>query len=152
MLWLVRGIGAATAAILGGPALVTLLSPMVRHRRVPLWQPIGPMDEFEVGQMHKRTIELPEMLRTRTVGTKGVFVWKEGEEQVIVFARNCTDLSCPVTWDPGSGRFFCPCHGGIFSQEGDPVAGPPSMPLFRYQTRVRDGVLEVDLRSLPPMT
>ena len=32
------------------------------------------------------------------------------------------------------------------------MAGPPNKPLYRYANRVRDGVLEIDLFSLPPMT
>jgi menaquinol-cytochrome c reductase iron-sulfur subunit len=88
----------------------------------------------------------------RSLGEKGVFVWRASEEEVVVFSRNCTDLSCPVTWDPGSNWFYCPCHGGIFAQDGTNVAGPPTRPLYRYANRVQNGVLEIDLLSLPPMT
>jgi Rieske Fe-S protein len=56
-----------------------------------------------------------------------------------------------VNWDAGSQCFYCPCHGGIFDREGVPMAGPPPEPLYRYTTRVRDGVLEIDARSVPPM-
>jgi Rieske Fe-S protein len=78
-------------------------------------------------------------------------VWAESPDQFVVFSRACTDLSCPVRWDPGSQWFFCPCHGGIFDRRGEPRAGPPAVPLHRYQTRIRDGILEVDVFSVPPL-
>ena len=55
-----------------------------------------------------------------------------------------------MRYDPGSTFYYCPCHGGIFNQAGDPVAGPPARPLYRLATRVRGGVLEIDLTSIPP--
>jgi menaquinol-cytochrome c reductase iron-sulfur subunit len=70
----------------------------------------------------------------------------------VVFSRNCTDASCPVVFDAGSDCFLCPCHGGVFSKDGTPLHGPPPRPLWRYAARVRAGVLEIDLNSLPPMT
>lgn len=90
----------------------------------------------------------------RSLDEKGVYVWRKSEKEadVVVFSRNCTDLSCPVKFDEGSECFYCPCHGGIFDKQGIPLAGPPSVPLYRYANRVRGGVLEIDLNSLPPMT
>ena len=70
----------------------------------------------------------------------------------VVFSRVCTDVGCPVTYDRGSACFLGPCHGGIFTQDGTPIHGPPPRPLYRYAARVRDGVLEIDLNSLPPQT
>ena len=31
------------------------------------------------------------------------------------------------------------------------MAGPPKEPLYRYATRIRDNILEIDLNSIPPM-
>jgi menaquinol-cytochrome c reductase iron-sulfur subunit len=97
-------------------------------------------------------VEVPREDWAATLRERGVYVWRRSEQEVVVFARNCTDLSCPVTWDPGSQWFFCPCHGGIFSKDGERMAGPPKRPLYRYTNRIRDGVVEIDLRSLPPIT
>ncbi|WP_164102419.1 QcrA and Rieske domain-containing protein [Candidatus Laterigemmans baculatus] len=82
---------------------------------------------------------------------QSVYVWRRSAEEVVVFSRSCTDLGCPVTWDPGSHCFLCPCHGGIFAKDGERMAGPPDRPLYRYANRVRDGRLEIDLSSVPPM-
>ena len=37
----------------------------------------------------------------------------------IVFAINCTHLGCPVEWFPQSGLFMCPCHGGVYYENGE---------------------------------
>src|SRR5690554_5405638 len=119
LIWLIRGMGASTAAVVGLPALATLLSPILaRRRRGAAWAPVGPMGRFEIGEVGKAAIQLPQAEGfPRTVSQVGIFVWRRGEAELVVFSRNCTDLSCPVTHDPGSGWFFCPCHGGIFDEE-----------------------------------
>lgn len=146
--WVVRGIGVTTAGVVGGSGIATLVSPTVRERRTPSWQPIGPLEQFEIGRMHETVVRTPGAAPAET----GVYVWSESADQFIVFSRACTDLGCPVRWDPGSQWFFCPCHGGIFNRRGEPEAGPPAIPLYRYQWRIHAGHLEVDVFSVPPLT
>ncbi len=149
--WIVGGIGLASVGSVLAPAVASLLSPVYRHRRLPDWRAVGPIDEFAVGGMHKAVVNLDDDPRLRTVAARGVYVWRRQDGEVVVYSRACTDLGCPVRWDPGSEWFFCPCHGGIFDKEGRPVAGPPPRPLYRYHTRIRDGLLQVDVHSVPPM-
>jgi menaquinol-cytochrome c reductase iron-sulfur subunit len=146
--WVVRGIGATTTGAVVGPAIATLISPVMREPRGPAWQPIGPIERFEAGRMHESVVRISSAAPAET----GVYVWAESADQFIVFSRACTDLACPVQWDPGSQWFLCPCHGGIFNRRGEPEAGPPAAPLYRYQTRVRAGMLEVDVFSVPLLT
>ncbi|MFO7562096.1 MAG: Rieske (2Fe-2S) protein [Enhygromyxa sp.] len=127
---------------------MTLVSPNVRERRGPTWEPIGPASSFAPGQMHEAVVRTPGGNPTET----GVYVWAESPDQFVVYSRACTDLACPVKWDPGSRWFYCPCHGGIFDRDGVPRAGPPAVPLYRYRTRIREGILEVDVFSVPPLT
>ena len=142
--------GLVVAAVVGVPAAVVAISPALRRDRKQRWQPIGSIDEFPLRQMTEGVVEVPRDDRDASLRRKLVYVYRT-EEETIVFSRNCTDLSCPVNWDGGSQCFFCPCHGGIFSKDGDPMAGPPPQPLFRYANRVRRGNLEIDLSSVPPM-
>jgi menaquinol-cytochrome c reductase iron-sulfur subunit len=150
--WLLNGGSLIALGILAVPALITALSPATRRRPAQLWQPVGPLDAFAIDGVGKAVVEVPREDWAATLRERGVYVWRRSEQEVVVFARNCTDLSCPVTWDPGSQWFFCPCHGGIFSKDGERMAGPPKRPLYRYTNRIRDGVVEIDLRSLPPIT
>lgn len=150
---LIQGAGLAAAGIVLVPATINAFSPLLERRRGEQWQPVDPVEVFAVGEMSEATVEVPRPRDTsRSLREKGVFVWRETTDDFVVFSRNCTDLSCGVIWDPGSEWFFCPCHGGVFAKSGERMAGPPQRPLYRYDNRVQDGVLEIDLNSLPPNT
>ena len=64
---------------------------------------------------------------------------------------NCAHLGCPVTWFPQSGLFMCPCHGGVYYENGERAAGPPPRGLFHCVWRVRDGQLEIQAPHLPTL-
>lgn len=146
------GGGVVTAGIVGVPAIATLISPVLQHRDRVDWQPLGKLSDFPVGKVTKAVIGMSRRDWAGSVREQAVYVWRRTDDGVVVFSRSCTDVGCPVTHDPGSRCYFCPCHGGIFSPEGEPMAGPPPRPLYRYATRLREsGVLEIDLRSVPPM-
>lgn len=147
----VAGTGLVAAGIVGLPALLNVLSPLFERQRDVQWQPLGPVENFPVGEMTEATFAPPRQQETSEgLGEKMVYVWRESAENTVVFSRHCTDLGCGVIWDPGSEWFFCPCHGGIFAKNGERKAGPPQRPLYRYETRRQEGVLEIDLASLPP--
>jgi Rieske Fe-S protein len=61
----------------------------------------------------------------------------------IALSSTCPHLGCRVHWEPHNERFFCPCHNGVFTPEGEAVSGPPAdagQDLSRYPLRV-DGPL-----------
>jgi menaquinol-cytochrome c reductase iron-sulfur subunit len=150
--WLMGAGGAAMGAVAAVPALLAGLAPAIRAPRGGRWREVAPLDALPIGNVEKAVVHVQREDWARSLGEKAVYVWRRSEAELVVFSRNCTDLSCPVTYDPGSECFFCPCHGGIFAKNGRPMAGPPSRPLYRYAARVRGGMLEIDLDSLPPMT
>ncbi len=43
----------------------------------------------------------------------------------------CTHLGCTPIWWSTEERFKCPCHGSNFLIDGQNVAGPAPVPLFR---------------------
>jgi cytochrome b6-f complex iron-sulfur subunit len=49
---------------------------------------------------------------------------------------NCTHLGCTPEWFADENIFKCPCHGTNFSMEGDVLAGPAPLPLFRVSIRL----------------
>lgn len=143
--------GAAVAAVVAIPALVTMLSPALGRTRGERWQGVGSLADFPIGETRLATVDIPRDDGARSLRQRGVYVWRPAEDEIVVFSRNCTDLSCPVVYDAGSTWFYCPCHGGIFAQDGTPMAGPPPRPLYRYANRVEQGQLQIDLNSVPPM-
>jgi menaquinol-cytochrome c reductase iron-sulfur subunit len=148
----VNGTGLVIGGTVAVPALLTGFSPVWNRRHGELWQQVGKLDEFPIDDVRKAVFSVPRDDLSRSLREKSVYVWRSSDKDVVVYSRNCTDLSCPITWDAGSGWFYCPCHGGIFAKNGDRKAGPPKRPLYRFANRVRDGLIEIDLNSLPPMT
>jgi cytochrome b6-f complex iron-sulfur subunit len=53
-------------------------------------------------------------------------------------SRICTHLGCIVGWREEEGDFFCPCHAGIFSPEGEVLAGPPPRALPSLSLELAD--------------
>jgi len=50
----------------------------------------------------------------------------DGKTEFFAFSNRCPHLGCKVIWESDKNRFFCPCHGGIFNENGLAIAGPPS--------------------------
>jgi menaquinol-cytochrome c reductase iron-sulfur subunit len=146
---LVTAGSALVAGVVGIPALVAGLSPALRPRRGETWRPIGGLESFAVGKVKEGVVARDDGAWPRTFQRTAVFVWRRSEAELVVFSRSCTDLGCALDYEQGSGCFFCPCHGGVFAQDGRRLAGPPNRPMLRYAHRVRDGVIEIDVSSLP---
>jgi menaquinol-cytochrome c reductase iron-sulfur subunit len=149
--WIMHSIGGISAAIVAIPSAVTLLSPALRRQKEEVWRSVGSTADFPVGQTVPAAVKAHQEEGAELLRRKGVYVWQETPGGFVVFSRSCTDLGCPVNWDPGSEVFFCPCHGGIFAKDGERMAGPPKRALYRYNSRIRNNELEIDLRSVPPM-
>lgn len=64
------------------------------------------------------------------------------------FARRCTHLSCPVEFQPGKDRLYCPCHNGAFSAaDGRVLQGPPPHALAQVVLEERDdGIYAIGMR------
>lgn len=150
-IFLMRAGGAVAAAGLVVPAVITLIAPALEGDTEPLWTGVAELDSFPLDSMTAALIAVDRDGRAHTLRERLLYVRRTAQGEVEVFSRNCTDLSCPLNWDEGSRTFLCPCHGGIFNSAGKPIAGPPSKPMFRYAHRIQDGLLEVDVNSVPPL-
>ncbi len=86
------------------------------------WIDLGELDEFPEGQTRLAKYKNPISER---VGWRDrqhpCWVRRVQGEKFQVFAINCAHLGCPVRWFAQSGLFMCPCHGGVYYQDG--VAG-----------------------------
>ena len=60
----------------------------------------------------------------------------------------CTHLGCVVTWNEEEGCFECPCHGAVFNDKGEVLAGPPPRPLDYFPVEVVSGSVVVDTSQL----
>lgn len=74
---------------------------------------------------------------------RSVYVTDSGNGDFVVFSRVCSHLNCLVRWEESKRQFLCPCHGGVFDEEGNVVAGPPPRALEKLSVKIEDGVLYV---------
>ncbi len=147
----ITGTGLVVAGIVVVPSLISIFSPAFEARPASLWQAVAEVDRFKIGEMQKSLLSIASPARADELSQKAIYVWRRSADEFVVYSRSCTDLGCPLVWDAGSEWFFCPCHGGIFDKEGQRRAGPPKLPMWRYESRIENGVLEINLRSVPPM-
>ncbi len=143
------------AAVLATPVIGYLLSPILRGDRgqYKRWLTLGGLDEFPVGQTRLATFRNP-LSGVSDGDTDHIPCWVrriQGED-FQVFAINCAHLGCPVRWFPQSGLFMCPCHGGVYYEDGSRASGPPPRGLFRYAHRIEDGRLLIDAGQLPTLS
>ena len=58
------------------------------------------------------------------------------EEGIYAIDATCTHLGCATNWFEDEKLFICPCHGSIFTIQGDVVAGPAPEPLYRASVSI----------------
>jgi Rieske Fe-S protein len=46
---------------------------------------------------------------------------------------------------------MCPCHGGVYYENGEHASGPPPRGLFHCDWRVQDGNLEIQAPHFPTL-
>jgi menaquinol-cytochrome c reductase iron-sulfur subunit len=147
--WAAIALGALTAAVVGAPSLLFLLAPIFK-RPLQVWRSVGSENDFQPGKTVVVAFDDPAPLPWAGVTARtAAWLRRDTDGSMIAFAVNCTHLGCPVRWLQDAELFMCPCHGGVYYNDGTVAAGPPPDPLFRYQVRVRGGQVEVLTGPLP---
>jgi menaquinol-cytochrome c reductase iron-sulfur subunit len=82
----------------------------------------------------------------------GAWLRRDRNNRFTAFSVHCTHLGCPVRWMADASLFLCPCHGGVYYQDGTVAAGPPPRPLFQYDVRVLAGQVQVKAAPIPITT
>jgi Rieske Fe-S protein len=141
-------IGAALAV----PIVRYLLSPVSRAKgdRYEAWLSLGPLEQFPAGETRLATYRNP-IVTPDDGQTANIACWVRNVDgrNFQVFAVNCAHLGCPVRWFPQSNLFLCPCHGGVYYQDGSRASGPPERGLFEHQYRIEAEKLFIKTGELP---
>ncbi len=140
------------ATLVGIPVIGYILGP-VRRRTAQAWISLGPLQNFPEGQTRLATYQNP--FRVAWDGaTADIPCWVRhiDGERFQIFAINCAHLGCPVRWFAQSRLFMCPCHGGVYYEDGSRASGPPPRGLFEYEYQVRDGKLWVRGGQIPTLS
>ena len=142
-------------AVLATPVVGYVLSPILRGERgrYKSWVSLGELDEFPEGQTRLAKFQNP-VSSTWDGDTDHIPCWvrRMQGDQFQVFAINCAHLGCPVRWFAQSGLFMCPCHGGVYYQDGSRASGPPPRGLFEYPYKVEAGKLMIETGQLPTLS
>jgi menaquinol-cytochrome c reductase iron-sulfur subunit len=139
----------AAAAIVGMPVIGFFFAPLLRKPPRD-WRPVGQVDQFGIGTTVAVKFEDASPLPwSGLTAQTAAWLRRVSVEEFVAFSVNCTHLGCPVRWLSKADLFMCPCHGGVYYEDGDVAAGPPPRPLVRYPVRVRAGRVEVRTSPVP---
>jgi len=151
LLWVGAGLNVVAGAMIGIPIVGYALASFFRKKKYD-WVSLGKLEIFPEGQTRLATYVNP-LAREWDGVTSDTPCWVrrvEGEE-FQVFAIHCTHLGCPVRWFTESKLFMCPCHGGVFYQNGAHASGPPPRDLYEYKYEIRNGELFVYAGEVPSL-
>lgn len=148
-------LNACAGVVLAVPIIGYLLGPVLRADggRYREWIDLGELDEFPEGQTRLAKYKNP-ISNAWDGETANIPCWvrRVQGDSFQVFAINCAHLGCPVRWFPQSGLFMCPCHGGVYYQDGSRASGPPERGLFQYEYKVDAGHLMIKAGELPTLS
>jgi menaquinol-cytochrome c reductase iron-sulfur subunit len=141
--------GGIGALILAVPAVGFVLAPFF-ERKQEIWRSVGKVESFKIGETTAVKYEDASPLPWAGVTARSAaWLRRVDAGTFIAFSINCTHLGCPVRWLAKAGLFMCPCHGGVYYQDGTAAAGPPPSPLPRYQVRVKNGDVQILTSPIP---
>src|SRR5262249_39282807 len=139
-------------AILAVPIVRYLVAPATRARRsgYDSWVSLGSVDLFPSGETRLATFRNP-VTDPWDGETAKVPCWGRNVDgsNFQVCAGNGAHLGCPVRWCPPSGRFMCPCQGGVYYSDGARASGPPERGLFEYGFKIENGQLMIKAGEMP---
>ncbi|MBV8086086.1 MAG: ubiquinol-cytochrome c reductase iron-sulfur subunit [Chloroflexi bacterium] len=138
---------AFAATLIGLPAIGAVVGPILKRDEAS-WLSVGDPASFRTGV--PRAVNLSIVFQdgwVQSTQVKTVWVVAQPAGSITVFNGRCTHLGCAYSWQSGGSQFICPCHGGIYSLDGNVLAGPPPRPLDALQTRIQNGVLQVQYQD-----
>jgi menaquinol-cytochrome c reductase iron-sulfur subunit len=144
-----QALGGVAGAAVVLPAVGFAVAPIFEQEDV-IWEPVGSTDQFTADTYRPVIVTLVE--GTGESGKNTAYVRRGSENfgekptEFVAVSNRCAHAGCPTRFVEAAGNFICPCHGGVYDFEGKVIGGPPVRPLDRFQTRVRNGKVEVGPR------
>ena len=143
------GLSALIGLIIALPGIGFVLAPVFRKPKQK-WRNVGKLEDFKVGGFVLVQYEDPSPVVWSGVTAKaGAWIRRANESEFIAFSINFRHLGCPVRWVEDPRLFMCPCHGGVYYEDGTVASGPPPEPLDRLKVRVRNGQVEIETAPTP---
>lgn len=145
--WLFRvglALNALAAAMIGIPIIGYVFSTLLNKNPHSSWITLGSVETFPEGDTRMAKFRNP-FVKPWDGETADIPCWVRHiqGDKFQVFAINCTHLGCPVRWFNESRLFMCPCHGGVFYEDGSQASGPPPQALYQYRHKIENGKLMI---------
>jgi menaquinol-cytochrome c reductase iron-sulfur subunit len=122
--WMIHGMGALFAIVLGVPAIAFLVDARNRPARSSGFRTVARLSDLQVG-VPKQAAILDVRRDAWTLHGNDVLgrVWliRRDNDKVDTFTTTCPHLGCSINWEERATRFLCPCHGGTFEVSGQRV-------------------------------
>lgn len=136
--WLVTAINLGVFAALAGPAVRFVVSPLGRRSKEQ-WVDVIAESDVKLGETREVTYALEVRDGYQTVKRNYTVYLHRDETGFKCFDPACTHLGCRIKFQDDQRRYFCPCHGGVFSEDGKVVSGPPPKGLVEHPVKVENG-------------
>jgi menaquinol-cytochrome c reductase iron-sulfur subunit len=143
------GVGIVCGGAISVPGLGFVVAPIFREE-VKEWRSVGKIGDFKIGETTRVVFVDASPLPWAGVTSKtAAWLRRLNEKDFLAFSVNCAHLGCPVHWNPDARLFMCPCHGGVYYEDGRVAAGPPPHPLTRYPVRIDRGEVQILTEPIP---
>lgn len=136
--WLVTLINVGVLASLAVPALQFVAAPLKRRAK-DRWVDVLAESDLAIGQTKEVAYTIPVVDGYQTVDRKYTVYLHRDEQGVKCFDPACTHLGCKIKFQDDQRRYFCPCHGGVFTEDGKVVSGPPPTGLVEHPVKTENG-------------
>ena len=146
------GLGAVATGFIAIPFVAGYLAPLLAAPPGQ-WRRVGKVSDFKVGGFQLVTYLNPSPVPWSGVTAKqAAWLRRNPNNQFTALSIYCQHLGCPVRWEPGAQLFLCPCHGGVYYEDGSRASGPPPRGLFTYEYQIREGQLWVRGGQIPTLS
>ena len=85
------------------------------------------------------TLALP----SNAIDSHGMLLYRQNENVVKVYSRNCTHANCTIDAYSSSGVSMCSCHGSTFDLNGNVIDGPAEDPLKKYDATISGDIITI---------
>ena len=74
---------------------------------------------------------------------QGIFLVPDSKASAgyLALEQTCRHLGCPVAYS--NGVFNCPCHGSVYTKEGEVVKGPAAQPLYHHAVATKGSTFTI---------
>jgi Rieske Fe-S protein len=72
-----------------------------------------------------------------------IAVIRKSDTEVIAISDICTHAGCTMDFNAGTQQMDCPCHGSVFSLDGQVVNGPARVPVKVYQASLANNMITI---------